>query len=78
MIGHDVALIDGDPVGLVCAITDRMLTAGGELVTVLLGEEFDESATEDVLTRLRAENPDVEVVSYAAGSGRVLAQVGVE
>ena len=78
VIGHDVALIDGDPVGLVCAITDRMLTAGGELVTVLLGEEFDESATEEVLTRLRAENPDVEVVSYAAGAGRVLAQVGVE
>ncbi|MCD2261638.1 DAK2 domain-containing protein [Dietzia aurantiaca] len=78
VIGHDVALIDSDPVGTVCSIVDRMLTAGGELVTLLLGDEYDEPATENVLTRLRTDHPDVEVVAYSAGPGRILARVGVE
>lgn len=78
VIGHDVALIDSDPVGTVCSIVDRMLTAGGELVTLLLGDEYDEPSTENVLTRLRTDHPDVEVVAYSAGPGRILARVGVE
>ena len=78
VIGHDVALIDRDPVASVCAMVDRMLAAGGELVTVLLGDEYDESATRDVLDRLRSSHPEVEVVGYGAGPGRVVAYVGVE
>ena len=78
VIGHDVALIDRDPVTSVCAMADRMLAAGGELVTVLLGDEYDEAATREVLDRLRSSHPDVEVVGYGAGPGRVVAYVGVE
>ena len=78
VIGHDVALIGTDPVDAVCALADRMLSAGGELVTLLLGEEYDAAATEAALSRLRGAHPDVEVVGYAAGPGRVLAHVGVE
>lgn len=78
VIGHDVALIDSDPVGTVCSIVDRMLTAGGELVTLLLGDEYDEPSTETILARLRADHPDVEVAAYSAGPGRILARVGVE
>lgn len=78
VVGHDVALIGTDPVETVCELVGRVLSAGGELVTILFGDEYDESATEDVLSRLRSEHPSVEVVGYAAGPGRMLAYVGVE
>ncbi len=78
VIGHDVALIDRDHVASVCAMVDRMLSAGGELVTILFGDEFDEQSSEEVLSSLRGTHPDVEVVGYNAGPGRVVAHVGVE
>lgn len=78
VIGHDVALIDRDPVGSVCAMVDMMLAAGGELVTVLFGDEYDEASSDEVLSRLRQRHSDVEVVGYGAGPGSVLAHVGVE
>lgn len=78
VVGHDVALIGTDPVDTVCALVDRVLSAGGELVTVLFGDEYDEDATETALSRLRSSHPNVEVAGYAAGPGRVLAHVGVE
>ena len=78
VVGHDVALIGTDAVEAVCALVDRMLSAGGELVTVLFGDEYDEAATESVLSRLRSAHPDIEVVGYAAGPGRALVHVGVE
>ncbi|MBB1025330.1 Dak phosphatase, partial [Dietzia sp. DQ12-76] len=78
MVGHDVALIETDPVDAVCALADRLLSSGGELVTLLLGAEYDDAATETALSRIREGHPDVEVVGYAAGPGRVLAHVGVE
>ena len=78
VVGHDVALIATDPVDAVCALVDRMLSAGGELVTVLFGEPYDEVATGAALARLRSAHPDVEVVGYAAGPGRFVAHVGVE
>ncbi len=78
MLGHDVALIEPDRVEAVCRLAERLLLSGGELVTVLLGDEFDETSTEVVLSRLQRAHPDVEVVGFAAGPGRVLARIGVE
>lgn len=78
VVGHDVALIGTDLVDTVCDLADRVLSAGGELVTVLFGDEYDEAATETALSRLRSRHPNVEVAGYAAGPGRVLAHVGVE
>lgn len=78
VVGHDVALIAEDPVDAVCDLVTRMLAAGGELVTVLLGEEYGEPDTDEILSRLRSQHQDVEVVGYAAGPGQVLAHVGVE
>ena len=78
LVGHDVALIGTDAVEAVCALVDRMLSSGGELVTVLFGDEYDEAATGSALSRIRSAHPDIEVVGYAAGRGRALAHVGVE
>lgn len=78
MVGHDVALIGTDLVDAVCLLAGRLLSSGGELVTVLLGQEYGAEETGAVLERLRRSHPDVEVVGYAAGPGQVLAHVGVE
>lgn len=78
MVGHDVALIETDPVEAVCRLVGRLLSSGGELVTLLLGDDFDAEVTDAVVDRLRRAHPDVEVVGYAAGPGTVLARVGVE
>ena len=78
VVGHDVALIEKDAVDAVCALVDRMLTAGGELVTVLFGDVYDEAATDAALARVRSAHPDIEVVGYPAGAGRAVAHVGVE
>ncbi|KAA0919513.1 DAK2 domain-containing protein [Dietzia sp. ANT_WB102] len=78
VVGHDVALIEKDAVDAVCALVERMLSSGGELVTVLFGDDYDEGATESALSRLRSRHPDIEVVGYAAGRGRAVAHVGVE
>ncbi|MBB0992335.1 Dak phosphatase, partial [Dietzia sp. SLG510A3-30A2] len=78
VVGHDVALIESDAVDAVCALVDRVLSSGGELVTVLFGDAYDEAATESALSRVRSSHPDIEVVGYAAGPGRAVAQVGVE
>ena len=78
VVGHDVALIGTDPEDTVCELVDRMLAGGGELVTILFGDRYDEQTSEAVLGRVRTSHPDVEVVGYAAGPGRYLARVGVE
>ncbi|UVE95669.1 DAK2 domain-containing protein [Dietzia sp. B32] len=78
VVGHDVALIEQDAVDAVCALVDRMLSSGGELVTVLLGDDYDAAATESALARIRSRHPDIEVVGYEAGPGRAVAHVGVE
>lgn len=78
VVGHDVALIGTDPVDSVCSLVDRMLSSGGELVTILFCDELDAAATEAVLSRVRGGHPNVEVAGYAAGRGRILARVGVE
>jgi len=78
VVGHDVALISEDPADAVCDLVTRMLAAGGELVTILFGDAFDESGSEEVLDRLRVQHQGVEVVGYDAGPGLALAHVGVE
>ena len=78
VIGHDVALIATDLEESVCQLVDRMLSSGGELVTLLLCDEFDEAATEGLLARVRGAHPGVEVVGYDAGADGMLARIGVE
>lgn len=78
VVGHDVALIGTDLSDSVCSLVDRLLSSGGELVTILFCDEFDAEATEALLSRVRSSHPNVEVAGYAAGGGRMLARVGVE
>jgi uncharacterized protein len=59
-------------------LASRMLTAGGELVTVLLGGEVADALGEGLAAELRRTHPEVDVVVHrGARSGHPL-ELGVE
>ncbi|MEY7974343.1 DAK2 domain-containing protein [Saccharomonospora xinjiangensis] len=88
--GDVVGLIDGEVVLIepggaegsleraATGVLDRMLAVGGELVTVLAGEEAPGTITDVLAGHLRAERPDVELVCYPGGQTDAVLLMGVE
>jgi len=69
VIGPDLATVARD-------LLDRLLSAGGEMATVVVGE--DAGLGDAVCAHLAAAHPTVEVVRYAGGAGAVPLLIGVE
>jgi DAK2 domain fusion protein YloV len=59
-------------------LAHRMLTAGGELVTALLGAETDAELGEHLAEDLRRTHPEVDVVVYRGGQTDYPLVLGVE
>ncbi|HET6501881.1 MAG TPA: DAK2 domain-containing protein [Amycolatopsis sp.] len=59
-------------------VVGRMLGAGGELVTVLVGESAPGGLAEALADRLAAERPEVELVSYPNAASDAVLLIGVE
>jgi DAK2 domain fusion protein YloV len=59
-------------------LAHRMLTAGGEIVTALLGAEADESLGEGLAIDLRRSHPEVDVVVHRGGQTDFPLVLGVE
>jgi dihydroxyacetone kinase-like predicted kinase len=59
-------------------LAHRMLLAGGELLTVLLGGATDESLAEGLVADLRRSHPEVDVVVHRGGPGGYPLELGVE
>ncbi|MGH3776714.1 MAG: DAK2 domain-containing protein [Pseudonocardiaceae bacterium] len=78
MVGDEVVLIEGDPLAAACGLVERMLSVGGELVTVLLGQRAPVGIGDMLIKHLRAVHPEVEVVVYAGGVPDSMLMVGVE
>jgi hypothetical protein len=78
LIEGDVAVIGADLTGTAVATLERMLAAGGELVTLVLGP----AAAPDLADRLRAHVHDhhlaVDTVSYEGGDTATPLLIGVE
>jgi dihydroxyacetone kinase-like predicted kinase len=55
-----------------------MLSAGGELVTLVTGADADASLAEGVVTALRRSHPEVDTVVYEGGQPRYPLLMGVE
>jgi dihydroxyacetone kinase-like predicted kinase len=78
LVDGEVVLIAPDlAVGGVCLAT-RMLTAGGELVTVLLGEGADEALAERLVAELGRAHPEVDVVVHRGARPGCPLELGVE
>ena len=72
----DVLLIGAEPVAVACELLDRMLSAGGELVTLVAGA--DGALADAACAHLVGRHPTVEVTRYDGAPEGVRLQVGVE
>ncbi|OKI77899.1 DAK2 domain-containing protein [Streptomyces sp. CB02414] len=78
LIDGDVAVIGADVAEVAATVLDRMLAAGGELVTLVLGEEAPESVAGRLQARVRQAYLAVDTVVYRGGRQGALLLVGVE
>jgi dihydroxyacetone kinase-like predicted kinase len=72
----DVVVIGAEPAAVACDLLDRLLSAGGELVTLLVGP--DPALGDAVCRHLSAVHPTVEVTRYDGAQDDVPLLVGVE
>jgi dihydroxyacetone kinase-like predicted kinase len=78
MIEGDVAMIGSGLAEVARQVLDRILSGGGELVTLVSGVHAPGGLTDVLEAHLRAEHPDVEVGVYDGGQVRFPLLIGVE
>ncbi|MFF8954457.1 DAK2 domain-containing protein [Streptomyces sp. NPDC014894] len=80
LMDGDVAVIGADLTATATAVLDRMLAAGGELVTLVLGEALPDPAGFPALLErhVRETYLAVDTLVYEGGRGSPLLQIGVE
>ncbi|WP_369172610.1 DAK2 domain-containing protein [Streptomyces sp. R28] len=78
LIDGDVAVIDSDVMAAAETVLDRMIAAGGELVTIVLGDEAPETIAEHLEARVRESYLAVDTVVYRGGRQGALLLIGVE
>ncbi|MFJ9716218.1 DAK2 domain-containing protein [Streptomyces sp. NPDC101213] len=78
LVDGDVAVIGADVTVIAETVLDRMLAAGGELVTLVLGEEAPEGVAERLEARVREAYLAVDTVVYRGGRQGALLLIGVE
>ncbi|MGY2128967.1 DAK2 domain-containing protein [Blastococcus sp. SYSU DS0617] len=72
----DVVVIGQDLADVARDLLDRLLSAGGEMATLLVGP--DEGLGDAVCGHLASRHPTIEVVRYGGGPAAIPLQVGVE
>jgi dihydroxyacetone kinase-like predicted kinase len=72
----DVVVIGRDPAAVACDLVDRLLSAGGELATLVIGP--DPALGDAVCAHLASAHPTVEVTRYESGADGVPLLVGIE
>jgi DAK2 domain fusion protein YloV len=78
LIDGDVAVIGQDLTAIAEAVLDRMLAAGGEMVTLVLGDDAPASVAGRLETRVREGYLAVDTVVYHGGRQGALLLIGVE
>ncbi|WP_326585607.1 DAK2 domain-containing protein [Streptomyces sp. NBC_00481] len=78
LIEGDVAVIGSDVTRTATAVVDRMLAAGGEMVTLVLGDEAPTDVVDHVEARVREGYLAVDTVVYRGGRQGALLLIGVE
>ncbi|QNP69960.1 DAK2 domain-containing protein [Streptomyces roseirectus] len=78
LVDGDVAVIGADVTDTARKVLDRMLSAGGELVTLVLGDDAPESIAGDLEARVREAYLAVDTVVYRGGRQGALLLIGVE
>ncbi|MER7835171.1 DAK2 domain-containing protein [Streptomyces sp. NPDC096040] len=78
LIDGDVAVIGSDVTATAETVLDRMLQAGGELVTLVLGDEAPEGVAERLEARVREAYLAVDTVVHDGGRQGAPLLIGVE
>ncbi|MFE5139326.1 DAK2 domain-containing protein [Streptomyces fagopyri] len=78
LIEGDVAVIGADIAATAEAVIDRMLAAGGEMVTLVLGDEAPGAIAARLESRVRETYLAVDTVVYRGGRQGALLLIGVE
>ncbi|MGW2693872.1 DAK2 domain-containing protein [Streptomyces sp. NPDC001296] len=78
LIDGDVAVIGSDVTETADTVLDRMLAAGGEMVTLVLGDDAPESVATHLESRVRESYLAVDTVVYRGGRQGPLLLIGVE
>ncbi|SDX54339.1 hypothetical protein SAMN05421504_10357 [Amycolatopsis xylanica] len=83
-VDGEVVLIEPAPasetnlVAAAMSVLNRMLAAGGEMVTVLFGVDAPTGVDAELAEQLRLEHPEVEMTSYSSGLADAVLLIGVE
>ncbi|MFF0018231.1 DAK2 domain-containing protein [Streptomyces sp. NPDC005374] len=78
LIDGDVAVIGSDVTAAAETVLDRMLSAGGELVTLVLGDDAPEAVADHLEARVRESYLAVDTVVYRGGRQGAVLLIGVE
>jgi len=78
LIDGDVAVIGSDITATAETVLDRMLAAGGEMVTLVLGDEAPDTIAAHLESRVRESYLAVDTVVYRGGRQGALLLIGVE
>jgi DAK2 domain fusion protein YloV len=78
LIDGDVAVIGSDLTDVAVRILGRMLSGGGELVTLITGSGVPAGLVDAVREYLHEHRPEVEIVVYDGGQDRYPLLIGVE
>ncbi|MFF3640707.1 DAK2 domain-containing protein [Streptomyces sp. NPDC002564] len=78
LIDGDVAVIGSEVARTAVSVLDRMLSAGGEMVTLVLGESVPDTVAELLEKHVREAYLAVDTVVYRGGRQAALMLIGVE
>ncbi|AVH56278.1 MULTISPECIES: DAK2 domain-containing protein [Streptomyces] len=78
LIDGDVAVIGSDITATAETVLDRMLAAGGEMVTLVLGDAAPDAIAAHLESRVRESHLAVDTVVYRGGRQGALLLIGVE
>ncbi|MEU9628357.1 DAK2 domain-containing protein [Streptomyces luteogriseus] len=78
LIDGDVAVIGSDLAVTAETVLDRMLSAGGEMVTLVLGDDVPDTVADRLQGRVREGYLAVDTVVYRGGRQGALLLIGVE
>ncbi|MFW6204190.1 MAG: DAK2 domain-containing protein [Actinomycetota bacterium] len=78
VVEGDFAIIGDNLVGVALGVVQRMLPAGGDLLTLVTGAEADGGLADTVRAVVHAQHPEIDIVVYDGGQGRYPLLIGVE
>jgi dihydroxyacetone kinase-like predicted kinase len=78
VVDGDFSLITDDLETAATGVVDRLLGGGGELMTVVTGQDADPELVEALVRHVRRIRRDVDVVVYDGGQARYPLLIGVE